>query len=379
MATRTLTALYDTRMQAETARQHLLEAGVPDDSIKVEDASGASTDRAHLDALPDEDRHAYEEGIARGGFLVTVHADGDYDEEAIRVLEETPAMDFEERQSQWRESGWTGYRPSQGAEGLGASAPPVPSTNNFSNDSADAAIEAASIGASSGSQAGAAGSKKRGGKKATTVAVAQTDMTERSMTADSLESGSARSSLASTAGTGDTIEADPGTPPAGLSAQPSTMQAPLIHAVREDRGSKRVRSYAYDQARVSAPLPVDQQMTMEPAPPASEPSLPERAFEAEAGASRGWRQGGPTLPPVRSETKRSKQPVGSIAAILGLIAVAAAAFWAARSRGRRNVQTAPDLYRVIEVDESDQLRPDQIVPHDVGHDAGAVESAAPRR
>ena len=115
---RTLTALFDTRDDAEAGRQRLIDARIDADDIRIHDKghiSDAGYERledAGLWAsvknafLPDEDRHAYEEGLRRGGYLLVADVDSDDIDEAIRALETTPGVDIEERAAGWREEGW---------------------------------------------------------------------------------------------------------------------------------------------------------------------------------------------------------------------------------------------------------------------------------
>lgn len=115
---RTLTALFDTRADAEAGRQRLLDARVDADNIKIHDKSSvgeadySSREEPGMWAsiknafLPDEDRHAYEEGMRRGGFLLTADIDGDDTGEAIRALEDVNGIDIDERASQWKSQGW---------------------------------------------------------------------------------------------------------------------------------------------------------------------------------------------------------------------------------------------------------------------------------
>ena len=56
--------------------------------------------------LPDEDRHTYEEGVRRGGFLLTADVSEDQVDAAVRVLEEADTVDMDDRSQQWRSSGW---------------------------------------------------------------------------------------------------------------------------------------------------------------------------------------------------------------------------------------------------------------------------------
>ena len=119
MAT-TITALFDTRAEAEAARERLKTARVDADHVHIHDKSssgykenGYSThqDRGFWDTIknsfvPDEDRHTYEEGVRRGGALLTADVDDDCVDEAVRILEEANTVDIDDRSSQWRSSGW---------------------------------------------------------------------------------------------------------------------------------------------------------------------------------------------------------------------------------------------------------------------------------
>ena len=68
--------------------------------------------------MPDEDRHTYEEGVRRGGAVLTADVDDDSLDEAVRVLEEANSIDIDDRSSQWRSSGWN--YPESGASAFGA-------------------------------------------------------------------------------------------------------------------------------------------------------------------------------------------------------------------------------------------------------------------
>lgn len=119
MAT-TITALFDSRSEAEAAKERLKSARIDADNIHLHDKSSASYSEtaysSHQDRgfwasvknafAPDEDRHAYEEGVRRGGTLLTADVDEDNVDEAVRVLEEAGTIDIDDRSSQWRASGW---------------------------------------------------------------------------------------------------------------------------------------------------------------------------------------------------------------------------------------------------------------------------------
>lgn len=128
---RTLTVLFDTRADAEAGRQRLLDTRVDADNIKIHDKSSvgeagySSREEPGLWAsiknafLPDEDRYVYEEGMRRGGFLLTADIDSDDVGEAIRGLEDVNGIDIDERSSQWKSQGWN--PPVVGAATTGAS------------------------------------------------------------------------------------------------------------------------------------------------------------------------------------------------------------------------------------------------------------------
>lgn len=144
---RTITALFDTRADADAGAERLRQAGV--NSVNVHDqtshsasghsASGfsetASADTAPADTrssdttgsatadsttskdrglwaaiknavLPDEDRHTYEEGLRRGGFLLTADVEDDATPAAVRALEDANSVDLDARTQEWRAAGW---------------------------------------------------------------------------------------------------------------------------------------------------------------------------------------------------------------------------------------------------------------------------------
>ena len=119
MAT-TITALFDSRSEAESAKERLKAARVDADHVHLHDKTSSGYNetgysdhhnRGFWDSVknafaPDEDRHAYEEGVRRGGTLLTADVDDDCIDEAVRVLEEANSVDIDDRSNQWRSSGW---------------------------------------------------------------------------------------------------------------------------------------------------------------------------------------------------------------------------------------------------------------------------------
>jgi uncharacterized protein (TIGR02271 family) len=133
---RTITALFDTRQEAEAAKARLQSSSIDAERIRVIDkdsssSSGSSGGQnkgffASLGEMfmPDEDRHAYSEGINRGGYLVCAEIHEGEADEAIRILEESNSVDFDQRQEQWRGEGWAGWTGgSMNNQGVASSSP----------------------------------------------------------------------------------------------------------------------------------------------------------------------------------------------------------------------------------------------------------------
>ena len=116
--TRTITALFDDRADAEAAKNRLAAAHVDAGHVSIHDktspgfhTTGRSTTQdvgmwASIKNafLPDEDRHTYEEGVRRGGFLLTADVSEEHVDDAVRVLEEADTVDIDERAGEWRQA-----------------------------------------------------------------------------------------------------------------------------------------------------------------------------------------------------------------------------------------------------------------------------------
>jgi uncharacterized protein (TIGR02271 family) len=133
---RTITALFDSYADADAGRQRLLAADLDTDNVKIYDKS-ALGDTGHSSQegggiwasnknafLPGEDRHVYEEGMRRGGFLLIADVDNDEADEAIAALNEShlKSVDIEDRAHQWKSQGWMPAVAGAGMAGMGASA-----------------------------------------------------------------------------------------------------------------------------------------------------------------------------------------------------------------------------------------------------------------
>jgi uncharacterized protein (TIGR02271 family) len=133
---RTVTAMFDSRSQAEAARERLTQSRIDADDVRIIDQSDSTRNASGAGAggdsgegeglwsaiksafLPLDDSHAYEEGMRRGGFLLCARVDEDCADEAIRILDESDSVDLDERQSNWRSEGWSPYQSTGAAAGF---------------------------------------------------------------------------------------------------------------------------------------------------------------------------------------------------------------------------------------------------------------------
>ena len=75
-------------------------------------AAGAATGGlvgALVDAgVPEDEAHAYAEGIRRGGTIVTVRVDESLADPALDILGDEGTVNMDQRTAQWRHEGWSG-------------------------------------------------------------------------------------------------------------------------------------------------------------------------------------------------------------------------------------------------------------------------------
>ena len=116
---RTLTAMFETRTAAEATRQKLVQAGVSNSEIDIQDEATYSTEGTtpHKEGLiagiksmfgAHDDHHAYAEGLSRGHVLLSATVADAQTDKAIQVLHSSDAIDLDARENEWRQSGWTG-------------------------------------------------------------------------------------------------------------------------------------------------------------------------------------------------------------------------------------------------------------------------------
>src|SRR4051812_17414577 len=132
MADRTLTAMYDDRSAAEAARDQLVALGVPSGDVTIRGTDAATTaatpaageGKGFLDSLadlfaPEEDRHAYAEGLRRGGCLLSARVPEGLEDRGIDLLENPGAGAGDERAGGGGQGGWPGHQ--AGAGGVSGS------------------------------------------------------------------------------------------------------------------------------------------------------------------------------------------------------------------------------------------------------------------
>lgn len=130
--THTLAAVFETRAEANRAKDELIHSGFDREAITVSDSgSVAGTPRINDDpsilgsikhmfsqllGREHGDRHVYAEALNRGHVVLTVHAASmDEADRAADIVEEFTPIDIDERETMWRASGWTGAEILHGA------------------------------------------------------------------------------------------------------------------------------------------------------------------------------------------------------------------------------------------------------------------------
>jgi hypothetical protein len=110
---RTVSALYDTRADAERALEALRGHGLADHA-EIHDQDGSDSDAGHgaqgrLHHLfgGHEDAHVYAEGIRRGHILLTTRVEDEKETLAAEIMEGGKPLDVAEREAGWRRDGWS--------------------------------------------------------------------------------------------------------------------------------------------------------------------------------------------------------------------------------------------------------------------------------
>jgi hypothetical protein len=112
---RTLTAFYRTRAEAQKVSDALAEASLGADVEIIDQTARAEHAEHHgfsewLGGLfgGHDDKHAYEEGLRRGHFLLTAKVDDLKETRAAEILYAAGPLDLQDAQRAWRADGWEG-------------------------------------------------------------------------------------------------------------------------------------------------------------------------------------------------------------------------------------------------------------------------------
>jgi len=108
---RTVTALYDTKAQAERARDALVAAKLGD-HVTIRDRDDAGEHRNFGEWLSHlfghhEDKHVYGEGVRRGHVLLSAKVDDLNEIRAAEILDALEPVDLPAAEKAWRSEGWT--------------------------------------------------------------------------------------------------------------------------------------------------------------------------------------------------------------------------------------------------------------------------------
>ncbi len=141
---RTITAFFDTKGAAQQAVSDIEASGVSRHEITMVEGRSTADGTAPVPVpeqegflqslkdmfMPEEDRYSYEEGLRRGGYLVSIEAEHGDADRLLDILDRDGAVDMDGRETTWRSEGWKGYQgPVAGgmtsAASLGMTAPQV--------------------------------------------------------------------------------------------------------------------------------------------------------------------------------------------------------------------------------------------------------------
>ena len=150
----TVTSFYDSREYANNAVLLLQQVGIPATDIDLSPET-ASSDHPRSDTRPSAgfwasidnmfgntaDHATYTEGVRRGAIMLTAHVDDENVDEAIDILEQHGSVDLNERETAWRNEGWTGGMPETGGGAASESAGPLRSMAPVENNEAVFASE----------------------------------------------------------------------------------------------------------------------------------------------------------------------------------------------------------------------------------------------
>lgn len=111
---RTVTALYETRAQADQVKAALVAANLGDDVDIRDESDKAESGSKHHDLGTwlhgllggHDDRHVYIEGVRRGHCMLSAKVDELNETRAAEILDASAPVDLERAQNTWRAEGW---------------------------------------------------------------------------------------------------------------------------------------------------------------------------------------------------------------------------------------------------------------------------------
>jgi uncharacterized protein (TIGR02271 family) len=127
----TVVGLFEDRTDAQQAQSEIVNLNIPLGDTKVFDQSvspeAGQSRQSWWDSFKEtfgfgssDDRSYYEEGLRRGGILVSVRAEERLIDRVAEIMSEHGAIDIDERAEQWRSSGWTPQATEETAAGPAA-------------------------------------------------------------------------------------------------------------------------------------------------------------------------------------------------------------------------------------------------------------------
>ena len=162
-------AMFDTYAQARAARDKLASSGIAASDMDILDRNAEATDTAmtyNRDSegfwgalkgmfMPEDDSHGYAEGLERGHAMLVVRPQAAMREQVVTVLEGFDPIDFDAKQTEWKQSGWTGHAAGASTAAAPMVIPPVMGTTSATTTSATTGMAAATARGTIGAVAGA--------------------------------------------------------------------------------------------------------------------------------------------------------------------------------------------------------------------------------
>ena len=114
-----VTAFYDSKADAEAGADILKNNGIAAGDIDIiagregqevheHGSNGGFMDKLSGFFMPEEDRHAYAEGLGRGGYVLRVDVAEKDHQRVVDLLDTDGSVDLDERSNAWRAEGWDG-------------------------------------------------------------------------------------------------------------------------------------------------------------------------------------------------------------------------------------------------------------------------------